>query len=69
MEDMSYRLGTLNMRISGIPEIVPGRFVKLTGFGEGISNTYYLTDVIHDFNSREGYTTTLIGKASTISKG
>lgn len=69
MEEMSYRLGTLNMTLSGMPELVPGRFITLTGFGDGASNTFYLTDVIHEFDEAYGYTTTIIGKAATIAQG
>ncbi len=65
MEDMSYRFGSLSMTFSGIPEIVPGRFITLSGFGDGVSNKYYLTDVIHTFGD-DGYLTTIIGKASTL---
>lgn len=65
MEDMSYRFGSLSMTLSGMPEMVPGRFITLTGFGEGVSNKYYLTDVIHESTSA-GFFTTIIGKASTL---
>ncbi|SCY60238.1 hypothetical protein SAMN02910292_02195 [Lachnospiraceae bacterium XBB2008] len=66
MEDMSYRFGTINMTLSGMPELVPGRFIKLKDFGSGISNKFYLTDVIHEYNELTGYTTTIIGRAATL---
>ena len=65
MEDISYRLGSLNMTLAGMPELVPGRFVNLKGFGDGVSNKYYLTDVIHDYSGGT-FTTTIMGKASTL---
>ena len=65
LEDMAYRLGHITMTLRGMPEFVPGRFIKLKGFGEAISNTYYITDVIHEFNQGGGYITTIEGKAST----
>jgi len=65
MEDMSYRLGSLSMTVSGMPEIVPGRFIILKDFGDGISNKYYVTDVIHEY-TEGNYTTTIEGKASTL---
>ena len=65
MEDMSYRFGSLSMTLSGIPELVPGRFITLSGFGDGVSNKYYVTDVIHTY-AGDGYLTTIIGKASTL---
>ncbi len=65
MEDMSYRFGSISMTLAGIPELVPGRFINLKGFGDGVSNKYYLTDVIHTYGD-DGYLTTIIGKASTL---
>ena len=65
LEDMSYRLGHITMTLRGMPEFVPGRFIKLKGFGEALSNSYYVTDVIHEFNQGGFYTTTIEGKAST----
>lgn len=66
MEDMSYRFGTLNMTLSGMPEFVPGRFIRLKDFGAGISNKFYLTDVIHEMGDTDGFTTTIIGRAATL---
>ena len=66
LEDISYRLGSLSMTLKGMPEFVPGRFIKLKGFGDGISNTYYITDVIHEFDNGGKYVTTIQGKASTL---
>lgn len=68
LEDMAYRLGRLHMVFKGIPEFVPGRFITLKGFGDGASNTFYITDVIHEYYGNGGYTTTVEGKASSITK-
>ena len=65
MEDMSYRFGSINMTLHGMPELVPGRFITLKGFGDGVSNKYYLTDVVHEYSGGV-YSTTIIGKASTL---
>lgn len=65
MEDMSYRFGSLRMTLYGMPELVPGRFINLKLFGDGISNKYYLTDVIHEYNDGV-YSTTILAKASTL---
>ena len=66
LEDMSYRLGHISMTLRGMPEFVPGRFIKLKGFGEAVSNSYYITDVTHEFNQGGFYITTIEGKASTL---
>ncbi|MCR4997046.1 MAG: hypothetical protein K6A61_07075 [Butyrivibrio sp.] len=65
LEDTSYRLGSLKMTLKGIPELVPGRFIALKGFGAGVSNKFYITDVTHEFDGFK-YTTTIYGKASTL---
>ena len=68
LEDMAYRLGRLRMTLKGMPEFVPGRFITLKGFGDAVSNTYYITDVIHEYYGNDGYTTTIEAKASSILK-
>ena len=68
LEDMAYRLGRLRMTFKGIPEFVPGRFITLKGFGAAASNTFYITDVIHEYYGNSGYITTIEGKASSILK-
>ncbi len=65
LEETSYRLGSLRMTVKGIPELVPGRFITLKNFGDGVSNKFYITDVIHDYTPLS-YTTTILGKASTL---
>jgi hypothetical protein len=66
LEEMSYRLGSIRMTFKGIPEFVPGRFIKLRGFGGGASNSYYITDVTHEYFAGGSFTTTIEGKAATL---
>ncbi len=66
VEDMSYRFGTLEADVIGLPEIVPGRFIQITGLGKDVENQYYVQEVIHTFNSEGDYITRIIGKAATI---
>lgn len=33
----------------GIPELIPGRYIKLDGFDKDIDNTYYITQADHNF--------------------
>lgn len=65
LEDMSYRLGTLEAELNGLPELVPGRFIKLTGLGMGASNTFYLVTVRHIL-AEDGYITKITGKAASM---
>lgn len=62
MEDMTYRFGTLEAELIGLPELVPGRFVKVAGFGEKLDNTFYVQTVKHSF-TEQGYVTKIIAKA------
>ncbi len=66
LEEMSYRLGSIRMTIVGIPEIVPGRFITLKGFGDALSNKYYITDVHHTYTLGGKFLTEIEGKASTL---
>ena len=67
VEDMSYRFGTLEADIIGLPELVPGRFIQISGLGKDVENQYYLQEVIHTINGDGDYITKIIGKAATIS--
>lgn len=40
----------------GIPEIVPGKLLTITGFGDEYDNDYYIKKVIHHYNSGGYYT-------------
>ena len=67
-EEISYRLGTLECTCPGIPDLSPGRFVKVTGLGVPVDNTFYVTNVIHDFRTESGYQTRLLAKAAEVKK-
>lgn len=66
MEDISYRLGSLEAEFIGIPELTPGRFLKIRGLGTGASNTFYLTRVRHILDGEKGYTAKVEGKAASM---
>ena len=67
-EEISYRLGTLEYTCPGIPDLSPGRSVKVTGLGVPVDNTFYVTNVIHDFRTESGYQTRLLAKAAEVKK-
>lgn len=60
LETAGYRFGELNCECVGIPELAPGRFIKVTGLGNVVSNRFYLTKVVHQFGEG-GYRTKLTG--------
>lgn len=66
MENMSYRFGTLECSCVGIPELMPGRFIKLEAIGYPLENDFYIVNVKHRFSEERGYETLLIGKAASI---
>ena len=66
MEQMSYRLGNLEGDCVGIPDLVPGRFIQVSGLGAPVDNRFYLTAVTHDFTSDGGFRTRIQGCAAQI---
>ena len=66
MEEVSYRFGSLECECIGIPEIKPGNFIKISEFGEGIDNSFYVVSVIHTMNQEDGFTTKILGKTDQI---
>lgn len=65
MNTIDYRLGSVNAMYVGMPELIPGRFVKLSGFGKPLDNIFYLTNVRHVL-SGGSYITRFEGAANTI---
>ncbi|MCR4891516.1 MAG: hypothetical protein K5989_04985 [Lachnospiraceae bacterium] len=67
LNSVDYRLGSIQAVIIGMPEIVPGRFITLSGFGSPIDNTFYVTSVKHILDGGS-YRTEIEGCANSISK-
>ena len=65
-EDISYRFGTLEAELMGLPELVPGRFIKLKGLGTAVSNTFYLVTVRHIMTGEGEFITKITGKAAKM---
>ncbi len=61
-ETIAAGLKDQNMQASiscvGLPELVPGRFVKIDGVDEMVDKSYYVIEVSHHF-SQDGFQTTL----------
>ena len=66
MDELSYRFGLLECECIGMPEIKPGYFIEVGGFGEGISNKFYVVNVIHRLDQYTGFRTKIIAKANTL---
>ncbi len=46
----------------GLPEIVPGRYIKITGVDPGDEGLFYIREVCHSFDSERFYTSFTAGK-------
>ncbi len=68
VEEISYRLGTLECECIGIPELLPGKFFVLKAMGTPPENRFYLYRVVHKMNQEDGFVTKLYGKAMSIRK-
>ena len=65
MNQIDYRLGSLNAEFPGLPEFIPGRFITLSGFGKPVDNVFYLTKVRHVIS--DGYYRSILeGAANSI---
>ena len=49
METIDYRLGSVTGEYLGMPELTPGRFLTLKGFGTPLNNDFFLMNVRHQF--------------------
>lgn len=47
VESMSYRYGTLECELLGIPELQPGHFIELDGLGDELKNKFYIHRIRH----------------------
>lgn len=65
METIDYRLGSVTGEYLGMPELVPGRFVTLEGFGTPLNNEFFLVNVKHQFTGGK-YRTVFEGCANKI---
>lgn len=66
MEDISYRLGSLECDCVGMPELKPGEFIRIKGLGSPADNQFYLTNVTHSLTDTDGFHTKLVGIAASI---
>lgn len=69
MENISYRYGSLECEVQGLPEYLPGYFVELSGVGKNADNKFYITRAVHRLSKNGRYTVKLEGKACGESNG
>jgi len=66
VENISYRLGTLQAEFTGMPELIPGRFIRLDILGSDNKVKFYITSVIHRMTTDNSYTSKIIAKAASL---
>lgn len=65
MDAMKTHFGSLEMICIGIPELVPGRFVKLDKFASVVNGKYYITGIVHHFDM-DGFRTEVKARRSSL---
>lgn len=63
MENISYRYGSLECEVQGLPEYLPGYFVEVSGVGGTADNRFYITRAVHRLSKNGRYTVKLEGRA------
>ena len=66
LEDISYRFGSLECDCIGLPELMPGHFIRITDLGEPCNTDFYVTHTRHIINDHDGYHTQITAKAATL---
>lgn len=66
LEDISYRFGSLECNCIGIPELMPGHFIRITDLGEPCNTDFYVTHTRHIINDHDGYHTQITAKAAAL---
>ncbi len=68
-ENMSYRYGSLEMTMVGLPDIIPGRYITISELGDAVSNDFYVQSVRHTMSRDGEFLTRIIGKTDKQSSG
>lgn len=66
METMSYRYGTLECELVGIPELLPGHFIQLSGLGDELKNKFYVQRIRHVLNKDGQFDTRVTAIAASM---
>lgn len=66
MEEISYRFGSLTCECIGMPELMPGHFIKIDDLGEPCETSFYVTHTKHTITDYDGYHIQLTAKAAAL---
>ena len=65
MAGLTGRFEQLELRCIGLPDLVPGRQVKVKGLSGRAAGSFYITDIRHSFGL-DGFTTTLEARRNSL---
>lgn len=65
-EQIAYRFGSMDCKSIGLPELAPGRYIRIAALGTAVENLFYLQTVRHVLCQGEGFRTYLEGKTCAI---
>lgn len=63
---MSYKFGSLEAECVGIPDLKPGKYIKIKGLGSPADNRFYIIGVSHTLNGPKEYRTKITAVADGI---
>ena len=66
VESMSYRYGTLECDLLGIPELQPGHFIVLDSLGDQLKNKFYIQRIRHILSKDGSYETRITAVSASI---
>ena len=69
METMSYRYGTLECELVGLPELLPGHFISLSGLGDDLENKFYVVRIRHILGKDGQFDTRVTAVSAAIEDG
>ena len=65
-EQTAYRFGSADCKSVGLPELIPGRYIRIAALGTAVENLFYLQTVRHVICQGEGFRTYLEGRTCAI---
>ena len=68
MDAMSYKFGCLEAECVGIPDLKPGKYMKIKGLGSPLDNRFYITGISHTLNGTKEYRTKITAVAAGINE-
>jgi len=62
LENSKWQNSEIKVRTIGLPDIVPGRTIKIEGLSKNIDKNVYIEQVSHQISTTDGYTTSFTGR-------